>query len=153
MTVSIAATFGPVYRAIARPDIPLKINIASLLCLALLIYPLTMEWNILGTAIAVLLSMFLALCLTSRKVSIILNIKFFSLYRAILFYAFASIFMLIAVLIIKIYFITNKDIFSIIVLIAISVICYLGFIFISKIVKGESPLDAMKILYASQKSR
>jgi O-antigen/teichoic acid export membrane protein len=78
---SIAATFGPVYRAIGRPDIPLRINITHLLALCLIIYPLGVWWQLFGVAVAVTLTMVLALVLTSIKIMSVLEMKFVDLLR------------------------------------------------------------------------
>ncbi|MBA7668913.1 Lipopolysaccharide biosynthesis protein WzxC [subsurface metagenome] len=53
MLRSIGATNGPVFQAIGRPDISTKLQFLNVLMLAIFIYPLTMEWDILGTSIAV----------------------------------------------------------------------------------------------------
>lgn len=50
---AIGATTGAVFLAIGRPEIRTKIQSAQLILLAFLIYPFTMQWGILGTAIAV----------------------------------------------------------------------------------------------------
>jgi O-antigen/teichoic acid export membrane protein len=78
---SIAATFGPVYRAIGRPDIPLRINIAHLLSLCLIIYPLGVRWQLFGVAVGITLTMVLALVLTSLKIMSVLEITFINLLR------------------------------------------------------------------------
>ena len=53
MLRSIGATNGPIFQAIGRPDLSTKLQFLNLLMLAILIYPLTMKWGILGTSIAV----------------------------------------------------------------------------------------------------
>jgi len=47
---------APLFRAINRPEIPTKILTLKLILLAILIYPLTIKWGILGTAWAVLIN-------------------------------------------------------------------------------------------------
>ena len=47
---------APLFNAINRPDIPTKLSLIKLILLALLIYPLTIKWGILGTALAVLIN-------------------------------------------------------------------------------------------------
>jgi len=53
---SIGGTMGPLFMAVGRPDIPTKISVLRLLVLGALIYPLSMEWGIAGTAWAVAIS-------------------------------------------------------------------------------------------------
>jgi len=55
---SIQGTMGPLFMAVGRPDIPTKIAVLRLLVLGALIYPLSMEWGIAGTAWAVAISAF-----------------------------------------------------------------------------------------------
>jgi PST family polysaccharide transporter/lipopolysaccharide exporter len=87
---SIAATFGPVYRAIARPDIPLKINVIHFLFLCLIIYPLGVKWGIFGVAVAISLSMILALVLTSIRIMSVLSIRFITLFKPVIVSILAS---------------------------------------------------------------
>ncbi len=53
---SIGATTGPLLQGIGRPDIITKIQFIRLIITFILIYPLTVNWNIVGTSVAVTLS-------------------------------------------------------------------------------------------------
>ena len=53
LILSIAAPTGPLWLAIGKPHLPTYFHIAKLVLLAALIYPFTMWWGMLGTAIAV----------------------------------------------------------------------------------------------------
>jgi lipopolysaccharide exporter len=120
---SIAATFGPVYRAIARPDIALKINIIHILFLSLIIYPLGAKWELLGVAIAISLSMILALLLTSIKIMSVLSIKFIQLFNPIIIPIFASTASGLIVIGAKVFF-ENIDCYSLFFLIGIGLVSY-----------------------------
>jgi PST family polysaccharide transporter/lipopolysaccharide exporter len=50
---SIGKTFGPVWKAVGRPDIITKLSALRLVLIALLIYPLTARYGIAGTALTV----------------------------------------------------------------------------------------------------
>lgn len=50
---SIAKTFGPVWKAVGRPDYVTKLSTIRLVLIAVLIYPLTAEFGIAGTALTV----------------------------------------------------------------------------------------------------
>jgi PST family polysaccharide transporter/lipopolysaccharide exporter len=52
---SIGKTFGPVWKAVGRPDIITKLSALRLVLIALLIYPLTARYGIAGTALTVTL--------------------------------------------------------------------------------------------------
>ncbi len=47
---SLGRTFGPVWKAIGRPDITTKMSVVNVTLLATLIYPVTARWGIVGTA-------------------------------------------------------------------------------------------------------
>ncbi|MDR9768945.1 MOP flippase family protein [Acetomicrobium sp.] len=55
---SIQATTGPLFQAIGKPKIDTQWQVIRLLVLAISVYPLTVLWGVLGTAIAVLVSIF-----------------------------------------------------------------------------------------------
>jgi len=55
---AIGATLGPVYNAKGRPDYPTKFNLMRLVFIVILIYPLTIHFGIVGTALTVLLATF-----------------------------------------------------------------------------------------------
>ncbi|MFQ6084592.1 MAG: lipopolysaccharide biosynthesis protein, partial [Candidatus Aminicenantia bacterium] len=57
---SIAATTGPIFYAVGRPRIETRWQIVRLLVLAVLIYPFTIKWGILGASFAVFLSTFVS---------------------------------------------------------------------------------------------
>lgn len=53
MLRAIGATTGVVFMAVGKPEIRTKTQFAALILLAILIYPLTAHWGILGASIAV----------------------------------------------------------------------------------------------------
>jgi len=57
---SIAATTGPIFYAVGKPKIDTRWQIARLFVIAVLIYPCTIKWGILGTSIVVFLSIFVS---------------------------------------------------------------------------------------------
>jgi O-antigen/teichoic acid export membrane protein len=81
---SIAATFGPVYRALGRPDIPLRMNITHLLFLCLIIYPLGIKWQLFGVAVGITIAMVVALLITSTKIISLLEMNFADLLKPII---------------------------------------------------------------------
>jgi PST family polysaccharide transporter/lipopolysaccharide exporter len=50
---SIGRTFGPIWKTIGRPDYITKLSAIRVLLIAILIYPMTDAYGILGTAITV----------------------------------------------------------------------------------------------------
>lgn len=53
---AVTGTTSPLLQAVGRPDLAAKILLARLVLLGVLLYPLTQRWQILGTALAVLIS-------------------------------------------------------------------------------------------------
>ena len=57
---SIAATTGPIFYAVGKPRIDTKWQIVRLFVIAVLIYPFTIKWDILGASFVVFLSIFIS---------------------------------------------------------------------------------------------
>lgn len=57
---SIAATAGYIFYSVGRPKIDTRLQIIRLFVLAVLIYPFTVKWGILGTSFVVFLSIFIS---------------------------------------------------------------------------------------------
>jgi PST family polysaccharide transporter/lipopolysaccharide exporter len=53
VTLSVVATFNPVWKALGRPDVQTKISGLRMVLTAAAIYPATIEYGIVGTALAV----------------------------------------------------------------------------------------------------
>lgn len=81
---AISATFGPVYRALARVDVPLKISLTQLVVLGCLIYPFMLHWDILGASLAITIAMFMSWIYTSHQVVRIVDVTLWWLYRPVL---------------------------------------------------------------------
>lgn len=71
---SIGATTGPLFQAIGRPDLSTKVQLVKLIILAIAIYPLTVNYGLVGTIIAVVGS-----ALISSPISYYLAIKALSI--------------------------------------------------------------------------
>ena len=50
---AIGKTWGPVWKALGRPDYHTKLSVIRVVCLAVIVYPLTARYGIVGTAVAV----------------------------------------------------------------------------------------------------
>jgi len=57
---SIAATTGPIFHGVGKPKINTMWQTIRLIVLIALIYPLSMRWSIMGTSLAVIISIFVA---------------------------------------------------------------------------------------------
>lgn len=88
---ALGATSGYLYNAIGKPNIGFYTNLAKLIVIAILIYPLTNAYGIVGAAIAVTLPMVLAVIgeffLLSRIIGLDLRSTFLPLLRTLFFSA------------------------------------------------------------------
>ena len=73
---SIGATMGPILYGTGRPKVQTKVSAVQLLFLAIVIYPLTISLQILGTSLAVLVSNLLGFILITRETKAILNFRY-----------------------------------------------------------------------------
>ena len=124
---SIGAAFGPVYQALARVDIPLKISSWQLAFLVIFIYPMTSYWGIEGTAVAITLSMVLSLFLSSREVIRLLSFSFWELFAGVSFFFLSTIAMISVVWIFKTFLVRGNGYFSFTFLVVLGTIFYLFF--------------------------
>jgi O-antigen/teichoic acid export membrane protein len=73
---SIGATMGPILYGTGRPQVQTKVSTIQLVFLAIIIYPLTISLQILGTSLAVLVSNLLGFILITRETKTILNFRY-----------------------------------------------------------------------------
>lgn len=120
---ALGATTGAVWRAVGKPQIGTKFMLFQLTLLAILIYPLTMHWGILGTSIAVTayaLMNFIALY-------IVLNIvksKYGKPAKILILPLIAALAMIFAIFAIKTCIFVSVTLVSFLVLIAMGIIIY-----------------------------
>lgn len=76
VTRSINATFGSLFTGIGRPEVITKTAGIQLVILIILIYPLTIKWGILGTAVAVIVPNFFAFLVYSKELVRGMNYKY-----------------------------------------------------------------------------
>lgn len=77
---AVASTFGPLYQALARVDVPLRVNVVQLVLLASVIYPMTTRWGIVGASAAITLAMAVSTVHTSVRAGQVAGIGLPRLY-------------------------------------------------------------------------
>ena len=142
---AIGATFGPVYRAIARVDIPLKISVIQFALLAAIIYPLTLHWGIFGTALAITSCMVVPVYLHSRRIMEIIDIDFVSLFKSVFFSVLASSGMVVLILFSKNYVEYIPDYASLLILFMIAGSSYIGFLFAIHRLFGQTLRNPLRV--------
>jgi len=84
VTRAVNATFGSLFQAIGRPNIITKISFAQLVMMAILIYPLTLNYGIVGTSIAIILPNGLTAIYLFREISNKLNLRLVSILKCLI---------------------------------------------------------------------
>ena len=84
MIRSISATAGPIFYSVGKPKIQTRLSAIQLAIMAMIIYPLTIRWGILGASFAVVISSIVALILISREVSRIIDASYKELFMRII---------------------------------------------------------------------
>ena len=82
---SMGATMGPVFQAVGKPEILTKMLAIALILLAILIYPLSMRWGILGTSLAVVFSTLASTLVASYVVVKVVECRMVDFYRGLAF--------------------------------------------------------------------
>jgi len=98
---SIAATTGPLFNGIGKPRINTWLQLAKLILIAIFIYPLTMLWDITGTALALAAA---ALCIDPICVYLvakILQCKAWDTVKTILLPAISTVIMLFCMMVLN----------------------------------------------------
>ena len=123
---AIGATTGVVFLAVGQPEISTKIKFAQLILLAVLIYPFTMRWGILGTSLAVTTYALIFNFVAVYKVLKIVKSGFGKPAKITILPLVGALIMICAIWGIKTYlFENNIDAISLSLLIIISLLIYL----------------------------
>lgn len=123
---SVVATRGSIYQGVGKPGVTTKLQVGQFILLAALIYPLSINWGVLGTSLAVLLSILIIM-----PISIYLAIKIIHSrvweYGKLVVLPLLGTLVMCGVLLASKYLIFNiVGVFSFFTLIAIGVIIYAG---------------------------
>lgn len=122
---SIAATTGPLFYASGRPKVDTRWQMIRLFIMALLIYPCTIQWGIVGTSLVVLASILLATIGFSYKAITITGCTLKNFSKAVLIPLFNGVMVVVVVFLLK-NSIDLPDILGFLVLMGIGGTVYLG---------------------------
>lgn len=121
---SIAATLGPFFVGIGRPDIDTKGQIIRLIGLMITIYPLTLYWGLIGASISVLFSISVFVFVFSFMFIKISGCRLKDFFKMILVPIIFSLFMITMIIIFKKLF-NLHGILEFVFLVAIGITCYI----------------------------
>jgi PST family polysaccharide transporter/lipopolysaccharide exporter len=123
---AVGKTFSPVWRAVGRPDIATKLGVLRLVLIAILIYPLTTEFGIAGTALTVtLVSIFPLTVIDMHITKDIIDTTFRRIAYEFLYPSVASAFMFGCVWAVHLE-VTVAPIVEFVLLIVVGIVTYVG---------------------------
>ena len=127
---SIGATCGVVFIAVGRPEIRTKIQSAQLVLLAILIYPLTIRWGVLGTSMAVTIYALTFNFVAVYKVLNIVNSDFKKPIKIMILPLMGTTIMICSIFILKTYIFNGVNIISLLLLIISGISIYLLIVYV-----------------------
>jgi len=84
LTRSFGATTGPMFQAVGKPIIITNLAVLQLIILAVIIYPLTAKWGILGTSVGVVIPNLVTQAVAAVKITEIINIRILDIVRLLI---------------------------------------------------------------------
>jgi O-antigen/teichoic acid export membrane protein len=147
---AIGATTGVVFMAVGKPKIRTKIQFFQLILLGILIYPLTINWGILGASIAVTAYALIFNFVAVYKVLKIVRSDVRKALKIVVFPIMGTVLMMCASMFIKIYiFNKNTDILSFPLLIVSSLFLYLIVMYLFEIFFNYGNIQLMQNQFKS----
>ena len=125
MLRAIGATTGVIFMAVGKPEIRTKIQSAQLVLLAILIYPLTIRWGILGASMAVTAYALIFNFVAVYKVLNIVNSDFKKPIKMIMLPLIGTMIMIFSIFILKTYIFNDVNIMSLLLFVTSGILMYL----------------------------
>ena len=126
---AIGATTGVLFLAVGKPEIRTKIQSAQLILLAIVIYPLTMRWGILGTSMAVTTSLIFNPIAVYKAINIIQS-DYRKPIKIIVLPLISTLMMIFTISVLKIYVFGNISLMSFLLLVIAGIFIYLLFVYL-----------------------
>jgi len=125
MLRSIGATFGPVWKAVGRPDVLTKLYSVRVTLMAIFIYPVTVRWGFTGTAMLVTaISVFPMAPLDVYIAVKTLDSTFGRFLKEVSYPAAATVFMSVVVLVVRESLRIESPLFEFATLVTVGVVSY-----------------------------
>ena len=125
MVRSIAHTAAPIFIAVGKPQIDTKLSIVRLLIIAIIIYPLSVKFNILGVSIAVVVSIFVVNFGFLYNVLKVTKCDINNIFKAIRFSFFNALILVVTISLLKKIFLINST-FTFLLYVCIGIFMYLS---------------------------
>ena len=145
---ALGGNTSPLLKALNKPNLITYFHLAMVFGLALIIYPLTVKWGILGTAIAVALSNFFIHWFRYPIISNAIGICSWKIYRLVLIPLMAAFIMVVVILFAKssISFFANSNFYILMILIFIGLFIYSFVLYIFSKLFNYSGFDIIRKL-------
>jgi len=128
---AIGATTSPIFHGMGRPWIATKLQFVQLSLLAILIYPLSIRWGILGASLAVVFAALVANIVGDYIVIKITRCGVKNFFKMIVFPMINMGIMISGILILKTYWLNSVGILEFCLLVIFGVLIYFGTIYLS----------------------
>jgi O-antigen/teichoic acid export membrane protein len=126
LTRSIGACTGPLFRAVKKPDISTKMMGVRFVIFIILVYPFTITWGIVGTAMTVAVAGLITRPITDYLAINVIKCSAGDYLKPILFPMTAMLAMISAIFALKLFVFTSVELLSFIILAIISILVYFG---------------------------
>ena len=123
---AIGATTGPIFQGMGRPWIATKLQFVQLSLLAILIYPLSIRWGILGASLAVVFAALAANIAGNYIVIKITRCGVKNFFKIIVFPMVNLGIMISSILILETYWLNSVGILEFFLLVIFGVLIYFG---------------------------
>lgn len=127
---AIGATTGPLFWSIKRPDIAARISGIQLIILAIIIYPLSIRWGILGTSVAIVIAASVNQIIAVREILKIIRCTLFEFTRFLIYPAVGAVGMVIFILVAKNYLLEHIGLVVLLLVICSSAALYFGIMYL-----------------------
>jgi O-antigen/teichoic acid export membrane protein len=127
---SFTAVFNSLYLALGKPHLPTKFSFFRLIVLCIVIYPLTLKYNVTGTALALLIS---AMIIIPYNISIAIKLvdcKFSQYFKQFELTLISTVLMSVCILLLKLLLGTTPHFYSLIIYCAVGGIVYIGSVYV-----------------------
>lgn len=136
--------YGTLFEGVGRPDIPTKISLIRLGFMAAIIYPLTIKWGMVGTAISVLIATLCVLPIGIYHTMKIIHYKVKDFIKLISFPIIATIVMMLLIHILKGLTTGLGGFISVLLLIIVGMIVYLVSIYLLGLISDYKIIELAK---------
>jgi len=129
MLRSVLGTTGEIFKAVGRPDYLERISLLQLVVMAVMIYPLTVKFGLVGTSFAVLIPPFIVHTWSFYKVGKILGSSLLEILKVLSIPFFCSVLMCVFIFLMK-SLVVISNLFLLLAFVAFGGLVYFGLIFL-----------------------